>query len=69
MVGELGLVDPELELVGDLVEHELGGDGVADPAIEVGLELLLRLALVLEVLLRRHPGVRELLLDARGDAR
>ena len=40
VLGELVLVDAELLLLGDLVEHELGGDGVADPALEVGLELL-----------------------------
>ena len=42
VLGELVLVDAELLLLGDLVEDELGGDGVADPALEVGLELLLR---------------------------
>ena len=63
MLGQLVLVDTELELVGDLVEDELRGDGVADPALEVGLELLLGLALVLEVLVEGQPGVGELLLD------
>ena len=53
VLGELVLVDAELLRLGDLVEHELRGDGVADPALEVGLELLLGLALVLEVL---RPG-------------
>ena len=58
------LVDTDLALVGDLVEQELGGDRVADPAVEVGLELLLGLALLLEVGVQGHPGVGELLLDA-----
>ena len=64
---ELVLVDAELLLGGDLVEEQLGDDGVADAALEVGLELLLGLALVLEVLLQGDAGVGELLLDVAGD--
>ena len=63
VLGELALVDAELLLLGDLVEDELRGDGVADAALELGLELLLGLALVLEVLLHGDAGVGELLLD------
>src|SRR6478609_6395548 len=64
VLGELLLVDAELLDLGDLVQDELGGDRVTDPALEVGLELLLGLALVLEVLVHGHAGVRELLLEA-----
>ena len=60
---------PSSSLLGDLVEDELRGDGVADAALEVGLELLLGLALVLEVLLQGHAGEVELLLDAARGAR
>ena len=47
---ELALVDADLLLLGDLVEHELGGDRVADPLLQVGLELVDRLLLGVEVL-------------------
>ena len=60
---ELVLVDAELLLGGHLVEEQLSDDRVTDPALEVGLELLLGLALVLEVLLQGDAGVGELLLD------
>ncbi len=60
---QLALVDADLVLLGDLVEHELGGDRVADPLLEVGLELVDGLLLGVEVLLHRHAGEAELLLD------
>ena len=57
------LVDADLLLLGDRVEDELRSDGVADATLEVGLELLRRLALVLEVLLHGQTGIHQLLLD------
>ena len=64
VLGQLLLLDPDLLLLGDLVEDQLGGDGVTNAALEVCLELLDRLLLVLEVLLEGEAGEAELLLDA-----
>ena len=59
------LVVVEADLVGldDLVEDELRHDRVVDRLLELGLELVGRLLLVVEVLLERDAGERELLLD------
>ena len=63
VLGELALLDTELLVDRDLVEHELGGDGVVDPLLQLGLELVDGLLLGVEVGLHRHAGHRELLLD------
>ena len=60
---ELVLLDADLLGLGDLVEQELRGHRVADPLLELGLELVDGLLLVVEVLLHRHAGVHQLLLD------
>ena len=60
---ELVLLDADLLGLGDLVEQELRGHRVADALLELGLELVDGLLLVVEVLLHRHAGVRQLLLD------
>ena len=62
LVGELGVGDPELLLVGDGVEHELGLDGRLGAVLELGVELLVRLALALEVALEGRAAALQLLL-------
>src|SRR3954469_2530056 len=60
---QLVLVDADVLGLRELVEDELSGDRVADPLLEVGLELVDGLLLRVEVLLHGHAGEAELLLD------
>ena len=63
VLGQLVLLDADLLGLDDLVEQELRGHRVADPLLELRLELVDGLPLVLEVGVHRRAGVRQLLVD------
>ncbi|MPM27316.1 hypothetical protein SDC9_73826 [bioreactor metagenome] len=65
VLGQVGLLDLDVVVLGDPVQDQLGLDRVGGALGEIGTELLLGLLLlgVGQVLLEGHPGLGELLVD------
>src|SRR5215218_8253173 len=63
MLGEVVLINIERVLFGNLVQYDLGFEGLSSPLLKVGPELLLGLILgnIGKVLLKGQSGLNELL--------